>query len=81
MDRTFGTYLAFFGFILVIVGICVAWASIGSTQQYSFDSPSSALSNGVVTLLLGGLVAVFGAGLLIFGLLSATRRPRYPYYY
>jgi hypothetical protein len=53
---------------------------MGSTQQYSLDS-SNSLSNSAVTLFLGGMVAVFGAALLLVGLLSATRRPRYPNYY
>jgi hypothetical protein len=72
-------YLAFFGFIVLIIGLVLCWASAGVTQQSSFDS-SSALSGSSVELLVGCFVALIGAVFLLLGLLSSTRK-RHPLYY
>jgi len=79
LNRSFRAYFAFFGFIILLVGIFVGWSSTNESQQYSFDSPNSALANSAMTLLIGVLVALFGGALLLVGILSTMSRPRYAY--
>ena len=74
-NRSFGAYLAFSGFTILLVGILLCWLSTGATQN-----SYSALSGASVELLAGAFVAVVGAVFLLIGLLSATHR-RTKYYY
>ena len=74
-SRGSGVYLAFFGFVVFLIGLLLCWLATGATQN-SF----SAVSSGGVELLVGGFVALVGGVFLLIGLMSATRR-RTRYYY
>jgi uncharacterized membrane protein len=79
-NGAFGGYLSLFGFVLLVIGILVAYSSVGMIQQNSFNSDYSTLSNASIILLIGAMVGVAGAALLLIGFLSAKRELRHPYY-
>jgi hypothetical protein len=61
------------GFILILVGVVVAYLSVGVLQNGSFVSVS-ALPNSAVTLFVGGFIVLVGLLLLLMGFLSSTRK-------
>ena len=73
-NRAFGVYLSICGFVLLVIGILVAYLSVNMVQ-----SNDSALAGSSITLLLGALIAVVGATALLIGFFSGKRRP-YIYY-
>jgi len=79
-NGAFGGYLSLFGFVLLVIGILVAYSSVGMVQQNSFNSDYSTLSDASIILLIGTMVGVVGAALLLIGFLSAKRELRHPYY-
>lgn len=79
-NGAFGGYLSLFGFVLLIIGILVAYSSVGMVQQNSFNSDYSTLSDAAIILLIGAMVGVAGAALLLIGFLSPKRELRHPYY-
>ena len=80
-DRSFGAYLALFGFIILLVGIFVCWSSTGMAQQYSFGSQISGLSDSALWLLVGSFVVMVGIVLLLVGLVSGMHGHSHSYYY
>jgi hypothetical protein len=72
--------ISLFGFVLLVIGILVAYSSVGMVQQNSFNSDYSTLSDASIILLIGTMVGVVGAALLLSGFLSAKRELRHLYY-
>jgi hypothetical protein len=79
-NGAFGGYLSLFGFVLLVIGILVAYSSVGMVQQNSFNSDYSTLSDASIILLIGAMVGVAGAALLLIGFLSPKHELRHPYY-
>ena len=72
--------ISLFGFVLLVIGILVAYSSVGMVQQNSFSSDYSTLSDASLILFIGAMVGVVGAALLLSGFLSAKRELRHLYY-
>jgi len=79
-NGAFGGYLSLFGFVLLVIGIIVAYSSVGMVQQNSFSSDYSTLSDASLILFIGAMVGVVGAVLLLIGFLSPKRELRHLYY-
>jgi hypothetical protein len=74
-NGAFGGYLSLLGFILIVIGILIAYLSVGM-----ISSDYSALSDSAIVLLIGVMVGVVGIVLLLFSFLSGRRALRHLYY-
>jgi hypothetical protein len=81
MGNAISGYTSLFGFILIIIGFIVAYASVGMVNQTSFGSDYSALSNSAMMLLLGAMLGVAGVMILLLSFLSGKREIRRLYYF
>ena len=68
-------YLSIFGFVLLFIGILVAYLSINMVQ-----SDDSALTVFSIILLIGAMAGVAGVVLLLIGFFNTKRRTSYLYY-
>lgn len=73
-DKAFGVYISIFGFVLIFIGILVAYLSVNTVQ-----SGDLSLSGSSMMLLIGVMAGVVGAVLLLMGFFKPQRRS-YLYY-
>lgn len=79
MAGSFGPYLVF-GLIFVLVGVVVAYSSVGMVQNGGSFGSASVLPYSAMILLVGGFIMVVGLLLLLLGFLSSTRKHPLLYY-
>lgn len=68
-------YFSIFGFVLLLIGILVAYLSVNMVQ-----SDDSALAISSMTLLVGAMIGLVGVMLLLLGFSNTKRRSSYLYY-